>query len=302
MDDRQLNPEVVEAVARVKDAIRAPRHYRVLRQSMAVVWQARDCEDWHQDVVALFREAGWWMGRIHHSSRARERWHRQRYKAGARGNLRLRLDTYPMGGKVHFYPDGNPSHRSGPYYAFDKWGNASSMDRRRFVLASRTFAVWLEERGCLDATEPEFESPYDRIEYKSRESWHYRGEASIWEPRRTEAYNDKDCDGRRIVNGEVRYCYDVRTRRLVRGQVFHNINNMWWMVCGGGLKVVASFDLFVPERVAGLPRRHTRPGTAHNRVLALMQRAVDAQDFERAIPLRDRLRVLRVLHQNGENR
>ena len=58
--------------------------------------------------------------------------------------------------------------------------------------------------------------------------------------------NARDRDNKRIENGQVKYFRD-RHGRLARGQVYHNINNMWWVVLNEtAYNNVACFDLFDP--------------------------------------------------------
>jgi pentatricopeptide repeat protein len=64
--------------------------------------------------------------------------------------------------------------------------------------------------------------------------------------------NSWDKHKKRIRCGEVKYFYDY-DRRLCCGTVWHNLNNMWFVICGNKLRNVASFDLF--DFDASLPRR-----------------------------------------------
>lgn len=65
-------------------------------------------------------------------------------------------------------------------------------------------------------------------------------------------HNSNDKNKKKIICGEVKYFYDY-DGRLKCGIVWHNINNMWWVISGKDLKNKASFDLFDFE--PGLPRR-----------------------------------------------
>lgn len=65
-------------------------------------------------------------------------------------------------------------------------------------------------------------------------------------------YNSTDKNKKRIICGERKYFYDYN-RRLCCGIVWHNINNMWWVISGNTRRNIASFDLF--DFDASLPRR-----------------------------------------------
>lgn len=66
-------------------------------------------------------------------------------------------------------------------------------------------------------------------------------------------HNSNDKDKKKITCGELKYFYDSRTRRLSCGIVWHNINNMWWVIFGGRLRNVSSYELF--DLKEGMPRR-----------------------------------------------
>ncbi len=56
--------------------------------------------------------------------------------------------------------------------------------------------------------------------------------------------NSSDKDGKRIICGEEKYFYNPYTKRLSYGVVWHNINNMWWVISGGKLFNICASDLF----------------------------------------------------------
>ena len=56
--------------------------------------------------------------------------------------------------------------------------------------------------------------------------------------------NGTDRDGNTLRNGETKYFRDW-SGYLLRGKVYHNINNMWWVLLADGkVRNVACFDLF----------------------------------------------------------
>jgi len=66
-------------------------------------------------------------------------------------------------------------------------------------------------------------------------------------------HNSNDRNKKKIICGEKKYFYNYWTKRLSCGIVWHNINNMWWVIYGGKLNNVASFELFDYEQ--NMPRR-----------------------------------------------
>lgn len=56
--------------------------------------------------------------------------------------------------------------------------------------------------------------------------------------------NSTDANGKKILCGEVKYYYDPITNRLSCGVVWHNINNMWWVISGNVLRNIPMWGLF----------------------------------------------------------
>ena len=77
--------------------------------------------------------------------------------------------------------------------------------------------------------------------------------------------NSNDRNKKKIICGETKYFYSYRTKRLSCGVVWHNINNMWWVICNGVLLNICASDLFdyTPE----LPRRKPLGTYEANRLL-----------------------------------
>lgn len=104
-------------------------------------------------------------------------------------------------------------------------------------------------------------SPEEIIIRQNQENRHIHGDVECLEDIKKaitpDSYNwtnnSNDKNKKKIVCGETKYFYDHRTKRLVCGVVWHNINNMWWVICGGKLRNIAAHDLFDYE--PGMPKR-----------------------------------------------
>jgi hypothetical protein len=71
--------------------------------------------------------------------------------------------------------------------------------------------------------------------------------------------NSSDRDKKQIISGEIKYYRDRYTGRLIRGRVFHNINNMWWIqIDKFKYSNVACFELFDPKSEDFAIRRKTK--------------------------------------------
>ena len=72
-------------------------------------------------------------------------------------------------------------------------------------------------------------------------------------------HNSTDRDGKFILSGTRKYFYDYRTGRIATGMAYHNINNMWWVICNKELRNICCSDLFdyspVPKRRKPVTRK-----------------------------------------------
>lgn len=251
-----------------------------------------DVTTYHQ-LLRVLKGCGFWVGWDRHWGKKKRGtqyqcfWHstRRTHHQGGWGRLRFHSSVSGLHTEFKFYFDGYTENPNGPRYGFDHLRHMDHWTRLRMQYAIGKLSEMLRAAGFVDTTKERIEDPYERIEYAVRDSWHFQGEASIFEPRKTESYNDRDANGRRLVNGERRYFYDYMTGRLVRGEVFYNLNNMWWVVAGGELRNCASHQLFDCD-LAVTPRRD--PARALPAVKRLLAAAVAAEDFKRAEHLRKR--------------
>lgn len=103
-------------------------------------------------------------------------------------------------------------------------------------------------------------SPTERILKDKRESYHSRDISKLDElgldgvvfqmGEHDFGRNSKDKNEKQINCGDEKYFYDRKT--LVKGLVYHSLNNRWWVLSGGELDSVGSYELFDYN---GQPRR-----------------------------------------------
>lgn len=95
-------------------------------------------------------------------------------------------------------------------------------------------------------------SPEEYIIEKLRENTHIHGKVeclddirkSITKDSYDYLYNSNDKNNKKIISGDIKFFYSYKTNRLSRGKVYHNINNMWWVLSSGELYNIACFNLF----------------------------------------------------------
>ena len=304
------NSEITELAERYTAATRADKSF--CSGEMFFSWRESGCvRDWdvpkperfgieyrriQRLVIHRLRQLGWWVGKDRSAIYMRKdlkRSLRDTNAGGAWGRLRLELDFNCGMSTLRFYLDRLGGHLCGPRYnsrhemtaALDNW------NRYRLELTTTRLAELLASEGYEDAAKPTLTDPYEELELECRMSWHYKGHGSIWEKRDTEPYNDRDADGKRLKNGDIRYFYGRwgSGGGIRRGVVFHGLNGQWRAVSGGELVSVAAYKLYGWR--PNMPRR--RMGElGKSRVQNLLAHAVKEENYERAILLRNRRREL----------
>ena len=106
----------------------------------------------------------------------------------------------------------------------------------------------------------------DRIKNDYVKSWHHpqkdmNFDLSSLNGQTAASYNNKDRDKKTLYNGQIKYFRDYNGY-LYRGQIYHNINNMWWVIVNDTEYTnKADFDLFdlSPDDKLGRLMRHRPP-------------------------------------------
>lgn len=133
-------------------------------------------------------------------------------------------------------------------------------------------------------------SPEERIINKLKINSHIHGKINclndIKDSITTDSYdwkhNSNDKNKKKIICGEVKYFYDYFNKRLSYGVVWHNINNMWWVICSGKLRNIASFDLFDYEK--GLP---SRKSVDENYISRLLEKYESEKNYKKCMNIQD---------------
>lgn len=176
---------------------------------------------------------------------------------GNKGDLLFKANIYPAGFKLEFYQNINFSNKSGGYYDFDKFEKMPYLIRLQYIVARNAICSFLEEKCYTNTAKPEFKKAMDEVRYRIQDSWHFeKGQEVVgYTP---EKYNNKDRDKKTIYNGQMKYFYG-HDGRLRKGIVYHNINNMWWVILNEyEFTNISSFRLFDIEPGANPKRRIQR--------------------------------------------
>jgi hypothetical protein len=269
---------------------------------VGVTWDRPDYETWNRIRHAL--EAGGF-------SFALDPWidkgwpslnksHAVGRRATPHGDLFVATETYPTGCKFEFFQEVVTVNRNGGRYDFDRREKMPYLIRKAFEAAMRRARAHLEGRGFtettkLDSPNPDplayFNAHWDGDYERRRGTHRFERDETGW-PSTKEIGLACWTNGRPLItHGAVRYFRDFHGR-LMRGRCYGGINGMWMVVYGPGRRDYTNLsrhELFdCDPRI--LPRRlYPRPA---GRLQSLLKGAVAAEQFERAIILRDALRRL----------
>lgn len=147
---------------------------------------------------------------------------------GKKGDLLFKSEIYPSGFKFEFYQEINTVNSSGGQYDFNKYELMPYLVRCQYILTRKYICELLDEYGYTNKAEPPSKNALDKVMKKIKGSSHYEKGKELPEFE-LESYNATDKDGNQLYNGQVKYFRD-RKGRLMRGTIYHNINNMWWVI------------------------------------------------------------------------
>ncbi|MMZ57858.1 hypothetical protein D1872_198120 [compost metagenome] len=192
--------------------------------------------------------------------------------AGSKRDLLFVSKKYNTGASIEFYQEINTVNKSGGLYDFDKFEKMPYLLGKLFLLELHHIKSLLIDLGFEDQSDPVLKNSYEKVQHELSSPDRH------WDSNNLPDYNACDKDGIRINNGEVKY-YRDRKGVLMRGTVYHNINNMWWVIVNKDRYTnLASFELF---NLDSLPI---------NRVPKLVKRSGHHNPKSRLKPTEDQLK------------
>lgn len=223
---------------------------------------------------------------------------RATHREGRRHHLQWVGETYPTGCKIEFFQELVTVNPHGGRHDYDRLAKMPYPVRKGFERARRALTERLLGLGFVETTKISSASPdplayfndrWDSEHEKRRGTHRFERDETGWpSAKELRCWDQRDGDGVPLTHGAIRYGRDPKGY-LRRGRVYGGINGMWMFVYGPGRadcghNNARAFFAWKP----GLPRKvHPAPAA---RLKRLLDQAVKATDFERAIPLRDALR------------
>lgn len=217
------------------------------------------------------------------------------YAYGIWKELELEIHYYPAGMSLEFYQNSYPGER-GPgqgRYEFNKKSLMPYMlqQRLKYVL-NQVSDFWMQ-----------LPKPFNlKMNQKPEMGWHnvpnIEGLSFELASERIKKYpkdlskesscNLVDAHKKVMTNGEEKYFYNY-DGVLMRGQVYYDLNNRWRVLASGKVWHVSSFDLFDYEPGLAVKKSRKNPKEKLDKQMKL---AIEKQDFERCIVLREKIKQL----------
>lgn len=222
---------------------------------------------------------------------------RATHRAGRRGDLQWRGETYPSGCKIEFFQDLVTENPNGGRHDYARVAKMNYPIRKSYERAIAALSQCLLDQGFRDVSSigsanPDplayFNDRWDSEWDKLRGTHRFTRDESGWPiPSEAGSQGQRDHDGVALRNGEIRLTRDLKGY-LRRGRVYGGIGGMWLFVYGPGradFTHVSAYELFGWR--PGLARKQFPNPVA--RIKSRKRAAVEAEQFELAARLRDAL-------------
>lgn len=203
---------------------------------------------------------------------------------GRQGALEVKTEASGRSCEITFFQNLVAENSSGGYYDFDKRKKMPYLVGKQYEAARRAIAALIESMGGTLKLDVKLKG-YARLKAERDElDAFHRGRMYDRAP---ELYNATSGAKKRVRDGDMVF-FRGFDGRWQRGQTWHHINNMWWVLLPcGTVRNIASFDLFHREDIGELRGRWFSQQRVAKRLGDLKDKAVRAERFEQAAVLRD---------------
>lgn len=219
------------------------------------------------DCIRFMRSRGWTV--------TKDPEYEERYKMlskyhryAKKGELECSIEIMPIGIHFQFYQNVNTINRNGGKYDFDKLKMMPYLIKQQFINETNKLMHFASDSlGAPIKEQQEPESSVDKIIYDFQTRSFYRNKlttlAEIVDTMSEydHRHNSTDRDGKKIECSQVKYFRCEYSGRIFRGEAWHHINNMWWVIINKTTRRnIASFHLFdlTPEDLAVRRKKRER--------------------------------------------
>lgn len=180
---------------------------------------------------------------------------RPMYRYGKWGLLECRLHVFPRGFDIKFYQNVNIINGNGGQYDFNRGALMPYLVHKQMELTINRLleSVNAVFKSSVTVVDRPYLATDAIVQHFQQSSFTKNKIQSVEEIESTMReydfkFNSEDRDGKIIKCGETKYFRCGITGRLYRGIVYHNINNMWWVLINDTTyRNVAAFHLFDPR-------------------------------------------------------
>ena len=217
------------------------------------------------------------------------------HRQGIKGYLEFKSDVYPAGFKIDFFQNLVFENSSGGQYDFDKFDKMPYLIKKSFLNELNHIRKFLSEKGITENSDPVLKTSGEKVfnhicEYRRQhhQSTPFESLEMCVGHSPDQDYNNRDRDKKQLFNGQVKYFRDCEGR-LNRGVVYHNINNMWWVVVNKNeYRNKASFDFFDCNPLEVPRKEYYR---RKQRLETEKAKAIKSENYEKAAIIRDLLKL-----------
>jgi hypothetical protein len=129
----------------------------------------------------------------------------------------------------------DPNWSTGARYNLSERKHFSYFEKLELKRVFKVLSNLMVDEGAVYAESRKKRTGWDFIDWAIHKdpSRHWGHGTSYHENDYHKSFNARDRDKKLVKNGDVKYFRD-RSGRLSRGKVYHNINNMWWVLLSDG--------------------------------------------------------------------
>lgn len=176
---------------------------------------------------------------------------RKNYYIGKFHDLEFEAEKYPNGFEIGFFQNVVYENPNGGRHDFDKLSKMPYMIRLQYTKFKNKILRLLKSLvpDIMDDSSLSPKLAEEWIKCRYVESCHHEQKNTDFDLRSLdgqtqEPYNGLDRDRKTIRNGEIKY-FRGRDGYLYRGRVYHDLNNMWWVITDKyTARKAAAFELF----------------------------------------------------------
>lgn len=193
---------------------------------------------------------------------------RKSHFVGRRGDLEFYAERYPRGFRIEFFQNVNFENPNGGRYDFEKFQKMPYLIRLQYIKYMNKIVRIMNQLEDLAPDQSRLNPKLAEEWIKSRyvEEWHHEQKNMNFNLTDTDgkeqpSYNGLDRDKKVLRNGDIKY-FRHWNGYLYRGRIYHNINNMWWVIVDKyTVTNIAAFDLFDlgPEDFRGRQKKPVIP-------------------------------------------